>query len=173
MEEPKEEEVVPLVSSITELDSLLRSGTEAAKEFYTRTLKAPSAVVATFAEDNNNNDDQESGLRWNLMYAAWDRLKGQSGGVQKAAVRATVSTLLDDAAVSALPQGDHAKCLLILLHNPLFSSQPTYTILAHLLQQMTRLPRADHQRLVSWFRESDQLRLKTIIQVKLYHLPSS
>ncbi len=43
---------------------------------------------------------------------------------------------------------DYARTLFILVQNPIFSSQSTYTILAHLLQHVTGLPNGDHQLLV-------------------------
>ena len=40
---------------------------------------------------------------------------------------------------------DYTRALFILIQNPIFSSQSTYTIFAHLLQQVTSLPNSDHQ----------------------------
>ena len=48
----------------------------------------------------------------------------------------------------ALYDKDYARTLFILVQNPIFSSQSTYTILAHLLQHVTGLPNGDHQLLV-------------------------
>ena len=48
----------------------------------------------------------------------------------------------------ALYEKDYARALFILVQNPIFSSQSTYTILAHLLQHVTSLPNGDHQLLV-------------------------
>ena len=43
---------------------------------------------------------------------------------------------------------DYARTLFVLIQNPIFASQSTYTILAHLLQHITCLPNDDHQLLV-------------------------
>ena len=48
----------------------------------------------------------------------------------------------------ALYDKDYPRTLFILVQNPIFSSQSTYTILAHLLQHVTSLPNGDHQLLV-------------------------
>lgn len=45
---------------------------------------------------------------------------------------------------------DYARTLFILVQNPIFSSQSTYTILAHLLQHVTGLANGDHQLLVNF-----------------------
>ena len=50
----------------------------------------------------------------------------------------------------ALYDKDYARTLFILVQNPIFSSQSTYTILAHLLQHVTGLPNSDHQLLVNF-----------------------
>ena len=66
---------------------------------------------------------------------------------------------------SLLLDRDRARCQLCLLHCPLFASQQTYTILAHLLQQVTRLHNQDHRHLVHWFRDGSAERTRAVIQV--------
>ena len=48
----------------------------------------------------------------------------------------------------ALYDKDYTRTLFILIQNPIFSSQSTYTILAHLLQYLTGLPHNKH--LILW-----------------------
>ena len=52
----------------------------------------------------------------------------------------------------SLYEKDELRALFILLQNPVFFSQSSYTVLAHLLRQITQLPNTDHQILVQWFR---------------------
>ena len=94
-----------------------------------------------------------------------DAIKSLNMTVQKCVIRAVVGCLLDETCKTL--DGDRARCLFILLQNPLFVSQSTYTILAHLLQQITRLPNADHQLLVHWFRTLPVERIQTILQILL------
>ena len=82
---------------------------------------------------------------------------------------------------------DNVRALLILLQNPIFSAQSTYTVFAHVLQvsnrwrhkghhlldhiaiftnyfaqNVTNLSNGDHQLLVHWFRSLDSDRLSGI-----------
>ena len=59
---------------------------------------------------------------------------------------------------------DFTRALFILIQNPIFSSQSTYTIFAHLLQQVTSLPNSDHQLLVHWFRTLSSSRFRAILR---------
>lgn len=46
---------------------------------------------------------------------------------------------------------DDVRALYILIQNPVFSAQSSYTIFAHLLRQVVSLHSADHYLLVNWF----------------------
>ena len=41
----------------------------------------------------------------------------------------------------------------MLVQNPIFSAQSTYTVFSHILQNLTTLNNGDHQLLVHWFRD--------------------
>ena len=69
-----------------------------------------------------------------LLYLILDSVKALNVTAQKAVIRSVVNCLLDDG--STLLAKDKTRCLFVLLQNPLFVSQSTYTILAHLLQQV-------------------------------------
>ena len=69
-----------------------------------------------------------------LLYLILDSVKALNVTAQKAVIRSVVNCLLDDGA--GLLAKDKTRCLFVLLQNPLFVSQSTYTILAHLLQQV-------------------------------------
>lgn len=71
-----------------------------------------------------------------LLYLILDSVKALNVTAQKAVIRSVVNCLLDDG--STLLAKDKTRCLFVLLQNPLFVSQSTYTILAHLLQQVRR-----------------------------------
>ena len=47
---------------------------------------------------------------------------------------------------------DKVRALFVILQNPIFTAQSSYTVLAHVLRHITSLPNTDHQILVHWFR---------------------
>jgi E3 ubiquitin-protein ligase HECTD2 len=47
---------------------------------------------------------------------------------------------------------DDVRALFVLVQNPVFAAQSSYTIFAHLLRQIVSLSSADHQLLVNWFK---------------------
>jgi E3 ubiquitin-protein ligase HECTD2 len=47
---------------------------------------------------------------------------------------------------------DDVRALFVLVQNPVFAAQSSYTIFAHLLRQIVSQPSADHQLLVNWFK---------------------
>jgi E3 ubiquitin-protein ligase HECTD2 len=47
---------------------------------------------------------------------------------------------------------DDVRALFVLIQNPVFAAQSSYTIFAHLLRQIVGLASADHQLLVNWFK---------------------
>ena len=59
---------------------------------------------------------------------------------------------------------DNVRALLILLQNPVFSAQSTYTVFAHVLQNVTTLANGDHQLLVHWFRSLEPDRLGSVVR---------
>ncbi|CAG2064685.1 unnamed protein product [Timema podura] len=56
---------------------------------------------------------------------------------------------------------DEVRAMFMLIQNPVFAAQSSYTIFAHLLRQMVNLPSTDHQLLVAWFKilEVEKLRM--------------
>ena len=93
--------------------------------------------------------------------------------VQKSMLKSIVGCLLTDQQDSghnnasldpgeALYDKDYARTLFILVQNPIFTSQSTYTILAHLLQHVTSLPNGDHQLLVKIITINHNNRQKSI-----------
>jgi E3 ubiquitin-protein ligase HECTD2 len=47
---------------------------------------------------------------------------------------------------------DEVRALFVLVQNPVFAAQPSYTIFAHLLRQIVNLSSSDHQLLIYWFK---------------------
>eukprot|EP00095_Tigriopus_kingsejongensis_P012673 maker-scaffold22_size673200-snap-gene-2.20 protein:Tk12673 transcript:maker-scaffold22_size673200-snap-gene-2.20-mRNA-1 annotation:"e3 ubiquitin-protein ligase hectd2" len=134
------------------------------QSFIESTFRSPASICSTFKHNPNQDgarmDDPE--IDYELLFAIYDSVKAMNVTMQKSLIRSAVSCLLDDTTV--LYAKDHTRCLFVLLLNPLFVSQSTYTILAHLLQKVTRLPNGEHQLLVHWFRTLPKDRFRAIIQ---------
>jgi E3 ubiquitin-protein ligase HECTD2 len=48
---------------------------------------------------------------------------------------------------------DDVRALFVLVQNPVFAAQSSYTIFAHLLREIVNLSSTDHQLLVNWFKQ--------------------
>lgn len=70
--------------------------------------------------------------------------------MQKTVLKSIVNALLDDK--QKLYMKDKVRALFVILQNPVFCAQSSYTVLAHVLRHVTALPNPDHQMLVHWFR---------------------
>ncbi|XP_023332612.1 probable E3 ubiquitin-protein ligase HECTD2 [Eurytemora carolleeae] len=91
-----------------------------------------------------------------------DNIRGMSAGVQKTMLKSIITSLLDRS--KPLYGKDNVRALLILLQNPIFSAQSTYTVFSHILQNITSLHNGDHQLLVHWFRNLEPHRLASIVR---------
>ncbi|CAN8000396.1 unnamed protein product, partial [Ixodes hexagonus] len=63
-----------------------------------------------------------------------------------------------------LKSKDDTRAVYILLQNPIFSSQSSYTVFAHLLRRVVSLKSADHQLLIHWFSNSPAERLRALVK---------
>ncbi|ODN03165.1 putative E3 ubiquitin-protein ligase HECTD2 [Orchesella cincta] len=59
---------------------------------------------------------------------------------------------------------DKVRALFVILQNPVFAAQSSYTVLAHVLRHVTALPNSDHQMLVHWFRTLEVGRLRMLVR---------
>ena len=95
------------------------------QEFYSTTFKTALAVCSAFKQkprqDGARLEDPE--LKTDFMYLVMDSIKPQPINIQKAVIRSIVQCLLEES--SLLLSKDFARCLFILLQNPLFTSQVT------------------------------------------------
>ncbi|KAK9508983.1 hypothetical protein O3M35_006408 [Rhynocoris fuscipes] len=69
--------------------------------------------------------------------------------VHKTVLKSIINALLEEGRI--LYPKDDVRALFILLQNPVFSAQSSYTIFAHLLKQIVSLHSTDHHLLVNWF----------------------
>lgn len=74
----------------------------------------------------------------------------QPSVVHKHFMKAVINALLQER--PHLFSKDRVRALFVILQSPVFLSQGSYTVLAHVLRNITSLSNGDHQLLVSWFR---------------------
>ena len=135
------------------------------EDFYTLVFQSAPNLVATFKKElNQHGAKMESpDLKSDLLHSVLDKVEQTNGTVQKSMLKSIVTCLLDLESVNLYAK-DKTRALFILLQNPIFSSQSTYTIYAHLLQHLTSLTNGDHQLLVHWFRTLSNQRFKAILR---------
>ncbi|KAL1122993.1 hypothetical protein AAG570_003317, partial [Ranatra chinensis] len=121
------------------------------QRFYMRCFDTYAQLNALFKvkrEDSSANAD-DPGLKMEFVYAVNDALRSMPSIVHKTVLKSIINALLEDNRV--LYPKDDVRALFVLVQNPVFAAQSSYTILAHLLKQIVALPSADHQLLVHWF----------------------
>ena len=135
------------------------------EDFYTLVFQSASNLVATFKKELNQHGAKMDSpdLKSDLLHSVLDKVEHINGNVQKSMLKSMVTCLLDLESVNLYAK-DKTRALFILLQNPIFSSQSTYTIYAHLLQHLTSLTNGDHQLLVHWFRTLSNTRFKAILR---------
>ncbi|CAA9993853.1 unnamed protein product [Nesidiocoris tenuis] len=69
--------------------------------------------------------------------------------VHKTVLKSIINALLEEGRL--LYHKDEVRAHFVLIQNPVFAIQSSYTIFAHLLKQIVALHSADHQLLVHWF----------------------
>nr|CAD7266604.1 unnamed protein product [Timema shepardi] len=134
------------------------------QRFYMRTFETFLEMCALFKmnrdEDGSSPDDPT--LNMELLYAVHDALKTLYRTIQKLIVRLLDQVITSlDAMTNRLYASDEVRAMFMLIQNPVFAAQSSYTIFAHLLRQMVNLPSTDHQLLVTWFKilEVEKLRM--------------
>ncbi|XP_035713374.1 probable E3 ubiquitin-protein ligase HECTD2 isoform X1 [Folsomia candida] len=139
--------------------------------FYSRTFDSYANICATFKQmtppelTDPLNDLaflEEPELNMELVYSVNDALRNSPSIVHKTVLKAIVNALLDDK--QKLYAQDKVRALFIILQNPIFAAQSSYTVLAHVLRHVTSLPNPDHQVLVHWFRMLEVSRLRMLVR---------
>ncbi|KAK6635852.1 hypothetical protein RUM44_001106 [Polyplax serrata] len=148
----------------------------AIQRFYMRTFDSFAEICAMFKcdgeEEGTDNDD--CNLKMDLVYSVHDILRGMPSFIHKTVLKSIINALLEED--RNLYPRDDVRAYFILLQNPVFSSQSSYTIFAHLLRQIVELPTSDHQLLVSWFKTLDVGKLRLVLRhilqfITIRHFP--
>ncbi|CAG0923279.1 unnamed protein product, partial [Notodromas monacha] len=122
------------------------------------------SICATFKlnPEQDGARAEDPGLKFDLIYAAMDGLLGARSVVHKNLLKSIINTMMQEN--RKMHEKDELRALFILLMTPIFASQSSYTVFAHLLRQITSLPNGDHQLLVGWFKLVKRSMFESMVQ---------
>ncbi|KAM7283145.1 putative E3 ubiquitin-protein ligase HECTD2 [Ixodes scapularis] len=134
------------------------------QEFYEQTFSSLIELNALFKENPRQDDAklEDPEIKNELLHAVYDMLEELPTYVSKAVLKGIINSLL--ATDIRLKSKDDTRAVYILLQNPIFSSQSSYTVFAHLLRRVVSLKSADHQLLIHWFSNSPADRLRGLVK---------
>ncbi|XP_054263843.1 probable E3 ubiquitin-protein ligase HECTD2 isoform X2 [Macrosteles quadrilineatus] len=131
------------------------------QRFYMRCFDTFAEICALFKVDKDEAGAglEDPNLKMEFIYAVHDAIRTFPSIVHKTVLKSIINALLEENRV--LHPKDDVRALFILMQNPVFAAQSSYSIFAHLLRHIVELQLTDHQLLVSWFKllEVDKLRL--------------
>ncbi|CAN7941504.1 unnamed protein product, partial [Ixodes pacificus] len=140
------------------------------QEFYEQTFSSLIELNALFKENPRQDDAklEDPEIKNELLHAVYDMLEELPTYVSKAVLKGIINSLLATDIRQVLPltlkSKDDTRAVYILLQNPIFSSQSSYTVFAHLLRRVVSLKSADHQLLIHWFSNSPADRLRGLVK---------
>ncbi|KAB7497247.1 putative E3 ubiquitin-protein ligase HECTD2 [Armadillidium nasatum] len=128
------------------------------KKFYFETFESYANICATFKRDPSYSGAklEETGLNIELVQTVHDSLREL-----KHFLKGVINALLEER--PRLFSKDRVRALFILIQSPIFLSQSSYNVLAHVIRTITELPNSDHQLLVSWFKTMEVSRFRLVI----------
>ncbi|XP_025209187.1 probable E3 ubiquitin-protein ligase HECTD2 [Melanaphis sacchari] len=134
------------------------------QRFYMRLFDSFSEICALFKINPNQSgaklDDPDIHLEF--VYAINDALKDLSSGIHKTVLKSIINALLENN--KNLYEKDEVRALFVLLQCPVFGTQSSAPIFAHLLNYIAQLSKDDHQLLVHWFRILELDKLRSLIR---------
>ncbi|XP_042209377.1 probable E3 ubiquitin-protein ligase HECTD2 [Homarus americanus] len=133
------------------------------KKFYFNTFESYASICATFKRnpDYDGARVDDPGLKMELVYTVHDSVHEMPSVVHKHFLKAVINALLQER--PHLFSKDRVRALFVVLQSPVFLTQSSYTVLAHVLRNITSLPNGDHQLLVNWFRTLEVSRLRMMV----------
>ncbi|XP_050421028.1 probable E3 ubiquitin-protein ligase HECTD2 isoform X2 [Adelges cooleyi] len=132
--------------------------------FYMRSFESFSEICALFKANPNQSGArlEDSDLKLEFIYAVNDALRDMPNVIHKTVLKSIVNALLEKKRI--LYQKDEVRALYVLLQCPVFGTQNSAPIFAHLLNQVAHLNKDDHQLLVNWFRIMELDKLRSLIR---------
>nr|XP_053648254.1 probable E3 ubiquitin-protein ligase HECTD2 [Cherax quadricarinatus] len=140
------------------------------KKFYFDTFDSYASICATFKRDPDYDGARvdDPGLKMELIYTVHDSVREMPSVVHKHFLKAVINALLQER--PHLFSKDRVRALFVIIQTPVFLTQSSYTVLAHVLRNITSLTNGDHQLLVHWFRTLEVSRLRMMVGIIIQFL---
>ncbi|XP_022250227.1 probable E3 ubiquitin-protein ligase HECTD2 isoform X2 [Limulus polyphemus] len=134
------------------------------QEIYETTFSSLVELNAVFKERPQEEvvkaDNPE--IKVDLLNAVYDNLTYLPSFVSKTVLKGLITALTNKD--ERLMTKDDTRAFYILIQNPIFASQSSYNVLAHLLKRIIGLTSADHQLLIRWFTKLDAERFRYLVK---------
>ncbi|XP_018008097.1 probable E3 ubiquitin-protein ligase HECTD2 [Hyalella azteca] len=133
------------------------------KKFYFETFESYANICATFkrSPDMDGAQADDHGLKTELLYSVHDSIREMPSVVHKNFLKGVINSMLQEK--PNLFSKDKVRALFVILQSPVFLTQSSYTVLAHVLRSIIELDNGDHQLLVCWFRTLEVARFRFIV----------
>ncbi|XP_021913778.1 probable E3 ubiquitin-protein ligase HECTD2 isoform X2 [Zootermopsis nevadensis] len=134
------------------------------QRFYMRCFNTFAEICALFKmnKDEEGAKLEEPGLNMEFLYAVHDTLREMPSIIHKTVLKSIINALLEENRM--LYDKDDVRALFVLVQNPVFAAQSSYTIFAHLLRQIVNQSSTDHHLLVNWFKQLEVEKLRMIVR---------
>ncbi|OQR77391.1 putative E3 ubiquitin-protein ligase HECTD2-like [Tropilaelaps mercedesae] len=134
------------------------------QEFLEQTFCCFVEMSSVFKKDpkQENARPEDPDIKTELLFEVYDSFDSLPGFVTKSVLKAVISSLLElDVRLMAK---DDVRSVYMLLLNPIFATQASYTVFAHLVRRVVSLPSPDHQLLIHWFTKTDAPRTRELVK---------
>ncbi|KAA0203197.1 hypothetical protein HAZT_HAZT005821 [Hyalella azteca] len=111
--------------------------------------------------DMDGAQADDHGLKTELLYSVHDSIREMPSVVHKNFLKGVINSMLQEK--PNLFSKDKVRALFVILQSPVFLTQSSYTVLAHVLRSIIELDNGDHQLLVCWFRTLEVARFRFIV----------
>ncbi|KAI5740517.1 hypothetical protein M8J76_004713 [Diaphorina citri] len=122
------------------------------QRFYMRSFDSFAELCALFKNNPNQEDArlEDPDLNMDLVYTVHDALKDMPSVIGKTVLKSMINSLLEKNKM--IHPTDQVRSLFILIQSPLFASQSTFLVFAHVMNQIVSLSTKNHQLLVNWLK---------------------
>uniref|UniRef100_A0A8D8PV11 Probable E3 ubiquitin-protein ligase HECTD2 n=1 Tax=Cacopsylla melanoneura TaxID=428564 RepID=A0A8D8PV11_9HEMI len=133
------------------------------QRFYMRTFDSFAELCALFKMNPNQSEarQEDPDLNMDLLYTVQDALKDMPSVMSKTVLKSIINSLLEKNKL--IHDKDDVRSLFILVQSPVFASQSTFTVFAHLMNHIVSLSTKDHQLLVNWLKILEKEMFRQII----------
>ncbi|XP_071443189.1 probable E3 ubiquitin-protein ligase HECTD2 [Hetaerina americana] len=133
--------------------------------FYSKTFSSFSKLMTLFKVDpESSGADFEAwhpSLREDILDVVHETLVQTPHLTHKIVLKSIIIALLKE---NELLPADEVRALFILIQNPIFAAQSSYSVYAHLLKKIVNLYPLQQQLLIRWFRGMEAEKLRRIVR---------